>query len=92
MAKPRQDNATDTSATSTRPKAPNAPLVFDAEAAGAAEPDALPEAVRDPDWAALPAAPVDEAVVAEADRDAVPEEDEEAETLDEPVPVTPASV
>lgn len=93
IAKPRQDNATDTSATSIPLNELNAPLVLEAE--GAADPEAaVPDAVLDPDWAAFPAVPVDDAA-ADDDLEPVadPVTDDDAATLDEePVPVTPANV
>lgn len=92
IAKPRQDNATDTSATSIPLNELIAPLVFEAD--GAAEPEeAVPDAVLDPDWAALPAVPVDDAAADDdAEPVADPVADDDAATLEEPVPVTPASV
>ena len=93
IAKPRQDKATDTSATSIPLNELNAPLVLEAE--GAADPEAaVPDAVLDPDWAALLADPVDDAA-ADDDLEPVadPVADDDAATLDEePVPVTPANV
>lgn len=62
-------------------------MLLVAEAEAAAEPaDAVPDIVLDPDWDALPAAPVD---AAEADVDPV---EAVPLTLDEAVPDTPANV